>query len=1053
MQVLDLSPRHFPAREVSKNRIKRKDPARGLPRTKASPPCVDPEMVEITSGSSAGLLAARLGLEPGQVRLEDAAIKSAISTFTALPGDTSANISYGEKTYLLLRDSINEFNSLVSLVQIKSSDLEGLADYLSQIQVLEARISDASSAEELDATFQEIEALESAMSSFLANKTSFSGDMTLALSFEGSFQKKYFESLSTEGTLLADYAADIAMVEVDISQLFTSKHMASTCPICQAAIAAEMGGTDAFFSEAPAQVSTNVTGATTIGASGTSYIEALRGGVKWDLTTGETLSYSYYNGAVGYDSAAYSSLTYNAPLGATAISSTNQTYKDQAFTAWDNAAAFSFEKVTESGSTVGEIRSAYTTRTYASASSAAYAYFPNSGVVGGDIWYINDQATNLDFAPGGYGYYTALHEIGHALGLSHTFGDSTSATNASLSTADDIQRNSVMTYTQYDRNQYWTQNGTTISANYFYATTPGLYDVAAMEYIYGANSSTNTTNTVHQFTNWTASAPLYFQTIVDTGGADTFDASAQTRASVINLTPGTFSSVGLFTEAQQEAYWSGVLGGVVDIPSSTISSGSGTGVASRSVLYTGADNVGIAFSATIENAIGGAGNDTITGNTANNAIKGGLGNDTIDGGSGTDTAVFAGAKADYTITGLGTATITVVDSNAADGDEGTDTLTNIQFLEFSDLTVDTSDATGATTTSTGTGAIASATAGAAVASSGGTIVGVNLDQVSNVSNIVQESQSAAVTYGQLVMQFAYQGTTPSIFNARLDDNTQGLYTNIDPDWAQGTNVTSKVNIDLTTFIYGGNNDVFFGLGQGKLTIDPGGLAPLDSIDIEYTGDVFPFDAIYINYEKTNDKYTIVSVGSNSSGVTAISASFSSTGTNTNVAASSSPSLVIPTKEGTFSAKRQAARLQQAREALNAGRLVLPPRPLSAKAKYLSRLAEARQKQFGKDDEVTVTQALQSAGGASVALSPGHLKGQNPPSSSQIAAAVRVTATQKAVLAGIQATLANQVRAILGEGNLSVPKPNEIVQTIKLLNSPNPIALKAITAPEVRAMLR
>jgi hypothetical protein len=137
------------------------------------------------------------------------------------------------------------------------------------------------------------------------------------------------------------------------------------------------------------------------------------------------------------------------------------------------------------------------------------------------------------------------------------------------------------------------------------------------------------------------------------------------------------------------------------------------------VLYTGADNVGIAFSATIENAIGGAGNDTITGNTANNAIKGGLGNDTIDGGSGTDTAVFAGAKADYTITGLGTATITVVDNNAADGDEGTDTLTNIQFLEFSDLTVDTSDATGATTTSTGTGAIASATAGAAVASSGG----------------------------------------------------------------------------------------------------------------------------------------------------------------------------------------------------------------------------------------------------------------------------------------------------------------------------------------------
>ena len=686
---------------------------------KVSETCGDSKRVETTPISSAGLLATRLGLSLDSVRTDDSALKGALPYAGSISDVSSADIQYGEKTYLLLRDSINEFNSLVSLVQIETGDLDRLSEFLGQIQQVEIELSVAASAEALDAGMRSLEALEAEMSSFLAEKTNYAGDLYLALSKEGTFQQRYFESLNLEGSDLSKFGSDLAVVEVDITNLFTSQHLASTCPICQAAIAAEMGGTDTFFSEAPAQVSTNVTGATTIGASATNYLESLRGGPKWDLSSGETLSYSYYNGAVGYDSATYSALTYNAPLVVSAISSTNQAYLDQAFTAWDNAADFSFEKVTESGSTVGEIRSAYTTRTYASASSAAYAYYPNSGVSGGDIWYIDDQATNLDFAPGGYGYYTALHEIGHALGLSHTFGDSSNATTTSLPTADDIQRNSVMTYTQYDRNQYWVPSGASISAQYFYATTPGLYDVAAMEYIYGANSSTNTTNTVHQFTDWTASAPLYFQTIVDTGGADTFDASAQTRASTINLTPGTFSSVGLFTEAQQEAYWAGVLGGAIDLPSTSISSGSGTGVASRSVLYTGADNVGIAFSATIENAIGGAGNDTITGNTANNAIKGGLGNDTIDGGTGTDTAVFAGAKADYTITGLGTSTITVADNNAADADEGTDTLTNIQFLEFSDLTVDTSDSTGATTTSTGAGAIASAIAGAAVASSGG----------------------------------------------------------------------------------------------------------------------------------------------------------------------------------------------------------------------------------------------------------------------------------------------------------------------------------------------
>jgi flagellin-like hook-associated protein FlgL len=105
-------------------------------------------------------------------------------------------------------------------------------------------------------------------------------------------------------------------------------------------------------------------------------------------------------------------------------------------------------------------------------------------------------------------------------------------------------------------------------------------------------------------------------------------------------------------------------------------------------MFLGQDNIAIASSANIENAIGGSGNDTITGNALDNVIKGGDGNDTIDGSGGTNTAVYTGVKGDYTITNNGDGTFTVADNS---GTEGTDTLSNIRYIEFSDQTYDTTD--------------------------------------------------------------------------------------------------------------------------------------------------------------------------------------------------------------------------------------------------------------------------------------------------------------------------------------------------------------------------
>jgi len=85
---------------------------------------------------------------------------------------------------------------------------------------------------------------------------------------------------------------------------------------------------------------------------------------------------------------------------------------------------------------------------------------------------------------------------------------------------------------------------------------------------------------------------------------------------------------------------------------------------SDETLLTGADAIA-----------GGGGNDYLLGYGGNDTLTGGTGNDTLDGGAGIDTAVFSGNRAAYTIGGGGT---------SVSGPDGSDTLTNIERLQFSD---------------------------------------------------------------------------------------------------------------------------------------------------------------------------------------------------------------------------------------------------------------------------------------------------------------------------------------------------------------------------------
>jgi len=82
---------------------------------------------------------------------------------------------------------------------------------------------------------------------------------------------------------------------------------------------------------------------------------------------------------------------------------------------------------------------------------------------------------------------------------------------------------------------------------------------------------------------------------------------------------------------------------------------------------------------------GGAGDDIVSGGDGDDMLDGASGNDILDGGAGQNTAVYAGAKADYSVWKSSDGSLVV------SGPDGTDHLRNIQFFKFAGQTYAASD--------------------------------------------------------------------------------------------------------------------------------------------------------------------------------------------------------------------------------------------------------------------------------------------------------------------------------------------------------------------------
>ena len=397
------------------------------------------------------------------------------------------------------------------------------------------------------------------------------------------------------------------------------------------------GSVSSFFSFNP---SVEIGGFTVEGLS----VRNLATGGKWGgaIGSGASLTYSFLVPGVSQ---------YQYPVGSTewqtgtTFTLAQQNAAKLAMQSFANVADITFTQRLDSASQAGDIRWGNSSQP-----PTAWAYYPTSNAVGGDIWFGGNYPDYQNPTVGGYGYHTFIHELGHALGLAHPHE---SGTNLPVAGHDQL-RYSIMSYKGYVSQPTYQGYGLD-----FYPTTPMIDDIAAMQALYGANMGYNAGNNTY---SWAAGAKI-FETIWDAGGIDWIDASNQTLGAVINLQPGTLSSVGA-------AIWNGQsdMRDTLGIAyGAIIENARGTGLAD--VIYgNSANNV-------LE---GRGGNDTLEGGEGNDTLDGGAGNDTLNGGDGLDTAILSGKFAEYTSIRLSATDIQLVRGSQ------TTTIYGVESFKFTD---------------------------------------------------------------------------------------------------------------------------------------------------------------------------------------------------------------------------------------------------------------------------------------------------------------------------------------------------------------------------------
>ena len=498
-------------------------------------------------------------------------------------------------------------------------------------------------------------------------------------------------------------------------------------------------------------------------------------------------------------------------------STTEQNAFSSGLALWSSVANISFQATTNAGAaqivfTRGSDGSAYTTPHFTDSGSAGTTN-------GTQLLQITKATISIDTSVpgfglpsdgnfnsyGGYPWMTLLHEEGHAMGLGHAgpYPLDDSDPNAagvpqlqfspydsrlwSIMSYIDPPDTSATYYNQYDpAGTNWGTvhtDATHVTSNQPYTLMP--LDILAIQSLYGAPTSTPLSGG-QTFGNNTANIPdplrqfflfpitrVPVATLWDAGVNNTLDVDYYSQNAVINLNPGTFSSLG---------------GGV--------------------------NNIAIAFNTRIDNLISGdgndvilgnnngdslrgqGGNDVITGGSGDDTLTGGPGNDTLDGGAGTDTAVFQGNYSDYVITATANG-YTVASNATGQFSEGTDAVTNIEFFKFKDGTVAAGAPFHSAPVLAGTGNTASYTEQAI-----GTAIAPNLT--------VTDASSTTLTGATVTITSPF--TPGDLLNFTNQNGITGSYTGVETLTLSGSAslATYQAALRSITFTSSSDNPDFYG---------------------------------------------------------------------------------------------------------------------------------------------------------------------------------------------------------------------------------------------------